>query len=433
MKVDGFSEPRRNFFKNCFISTTIIPALLAGQTEKRILRKAHVVVIGGGFGGATVAKYIKKYNKDIKVSLIESSKIYTTMPKGNCYISQIIKMQNLMQNYTKLQKEYGITLINERVEELNTLKKTVVLENGKKIFYDKVILSTGIDFSYGELDGYDERDIDMVPHAWQTKQQLKNLYKQLDSMSDGGVFTIVPPADPYRCPPGPYERASLVAEYFKMYKPRSKIIILDQKEHFCKQPLFEQGWKKLYGDMIEWIPSSKGGKVKEIDVKNRTIITDSGTKIKADVLNIIPPQKAGQLAFKARLTNTSGWCPVNQQTFESSKVKDVYIIGDSAIAGDMPKSGHSANSQGKLCAASIVLSLKGAERISPKLANTCYSLIGREYGINVINIYQFNGQKMAVIKDAGGITPLNKEDSFYMTEAYYAKAWHKSITHDIWG
>lgn len=426
----SFSERRRSFLK-CISSTLLLPVF--SYTEDKKIKKAHIVVIGGGFGGATVAKYLKKYDKKLNVTLIEPNKIYTTMPKGNCYISHIIDMKNLLKNLTKLQTVFGVNIINEKVEKVDISTKTVILGNTEKIKYDKLIVSIGIDFKYEMIDGYSQKDIENIPHAWQTKRQLEILYRQLDSMADGGIFTIVPPTCPYRCPPGPYERASLVAEYFKKFKPKSKIIILDQKNKFCKQPLFEQGWGKLYGDMIEWVSAEKGGEVKSIDTKKKIITTQNGTKIKSDVLNIIPQQKAGTLAFNMDLTDKSGWCPVNQQTFESSIVKDIYIIGDSAIAGDMPKSGHSANSQGKLCAASVILSLKGADPISPKITNTCYSLVGSDYGINVIGIYQFNGKKMASIKDAGGTTPLGKEDYFYTTEAYYAKAWHKSIAQDIWG
>jgi len=431
---DKFSQLRRNFIKKSAAGIALAPLALLSSSKVSEKKKnlAHIVIVGGGFGGATVAKYLRKYDKNIKITLIEPNKIYATMPKGNCYIANIIEMKRLLQSYEVLHNKYGIEIVTDEVKKVDSNLKTLITKSGVTVNYDKLVLSIGINFNYDSLEGYSNKDINTVPHAWQTKQQLEVLYAQIQSIRDGGVFTIVPPAYPYRCPPGPYERASLVAEYFKKHKPKSKIIILDQKDDFCKQPLFEQGWKNLYGDMIEWIPASRGGKVNSFDIKNRTVITKDGSKIKTDVLNIIPPQQAGSLAFSSHLTDESGWCPVNQQTFESSISKDIYIIGDSSIAGDMPKSGHSANSQGKLCAASIILSLESNEMISPKLANTCYSLVGSDYGINVIGIYQFDGKFMSAVKGAGGISPVGKEDYFYVSEAYYAKGWHKSIVNDIW-
>ncbi len=409
---------RRRFLK--YSAFGLVSAFPLFAMDKKNNPKAKIVVIGGGFGGASVAKYLKKYSQNIDVTIIEPNHIYTTMPKGNCYLSDLINVERLHQRYKHLRQSYNISILHDLVTQIDTSSKVVKTLNGVKLPYDKLVCATGIEFDFDDIEGYSKKDINTIPHAYSGVSQLTLLKKKIQSMDNGSLFAIVAPKCPYRCPPGPYERASLVAEYFKKYKPKSKILIFDQKDSYCKQPLFEQGWKSLYGNNIE-----------RIDAKNNTLITTDGQKHKVDLLNFIPPQQATALLRQAGLCDKSGWAPVDQQTFASTLAKDLYIIGDSSIAGDMPKSGHSANSQAKLCAASIVLSLAGQEMIKPKIANTCYSLVGSDYGISVIEVYQFDGKKMKEITKK--ITPLGKEDYFYATEAFYAKAWHKSISHDIWG
>jgi sulfide dehydrogenase [flavocytochrome c] flavoprotein chain len=260
------------------------------------------------------------------------------------------------------------------------------------------------------------------------------LRRQLEAMPDGGVFVMVAPGNPFRCPPGPYERAAMVAHYFKQAKPRSKIIILDNKENFSKQGLFMAGWTQHYGDMIEWVPSSKGGQVEEIDAANLTTISDGGlTTIKADVLNYIPPQTAGAIAMQTGLAGDGFWCPVNQMTFESSIHPGIYVIGDSSVAGAMPKSGHSANNQGKVAAAAIVRELAGQEPLSPSTANTCYSLITPDHAISVAAVYVFKDGAMAGVEGAGGVSPADAPASVRQMEAIYTKGWYTGITGDIWG
>jgi sulfide dehydrogenase [flavocytochrome c] flavoprotein subunit len=258
------------------------------------------------------------------------------------------------------------------------------------------------------------------------------LRKQLEEMADGGNVIIVAPPNPFRCPPGPYERAAQIAQYLKANKPKSKVIILDAKDAFSKQPLFQAGWEKFYPGMIEWVSSANDGKVHKVDPKTLTVYTEF-EEHKGAVVNVIPPQQAGAIAKKAGLTDDSGWCPVNQKTFESTLHKDVYVVGDACIAGDMPKSGYSANSQAKVCASAIVAALGGKEAPEPSYVNTCYSLIAPEYGISVAAVYRLEEGKIVSVKGSGGVSPAQASDAQRKLEAEYAHAWFKNVTTDIFG
>jgi NADPH-dependent 2,4-dienoyl-CoA reductase/sulfur reductase-like enzyme len=258
------------------------------------------------------------------------------------------------------------------------------------------------------------------------------LKKQLEAMPDGGKFVMVIPANPFRCPPGPYERAAMVAHYLKQHKPKSKILLLDDKDAFSKQGLFIQGWKALYGDMIEWVKQSDDGKVTRVDTKNLEVETAFGTKHKADVLNVIPPQKAGFIADRAGVTDASGWVPVKAESFESSKVPNVYVLGDATIAAPMPKSGFAANTQGKVAAAAIAAELTGQPLPAASYANTCYSLIGNDYGISVAGVYRAQEGKLIEVPNSGGVSPLDGNAAFRKAEADYGSAWYKAISTDIW-
>jgi len=426
---------RRNLIKlsSVAVASASLGSLTACASTSTKKKKKEVIIIGGGFGGASCAKYLKKYDATAKVTLIEPKTSYTTCPGSNWYLAGLTSFESITHSYQALASEHGIEVVHDWVTGVDTASKTVTLKSGKKLSYEKLVVSPGIDFRWDTIEGYGPESVEQVPHAWQAGPQTQLLYKQIREMPNGGTFVICPPPNPFRCPPGPYERVSMIADYFKKHKPKSKIIILDAKDKFSKMPLFMQGWQDLYGDMIEWIGASDGGKIQKLDVANKTVITTEGEKFKADVLNVIPAQKAGKLAFDMGLTNDKGWCPVNQKTFESTIHKDVYVIGDASIAGKMPKSGHSANSQGKLCAAAIVSSFAGEAMSTPKLANTCYSLVASDYGISVVAVYQFDGKIMNKVKGAGGVTPKDSEPSQFLAEATYAKGWYKSIAKDTWG
>ncbi len=392
--------------------------------------KKRVVIVGGGFGGATAAKYLKKFSSNTEVILIEQNKDYYTCPFSNTVIAGINKIEYIKHNYKTLEKKYKIIVMHEKVKKVDGTINSVILENGKIIPYTKAIVAPGIDFKYE--NGYVEGSELFAPHAYKAGAQTSLLREQLENMKDGGTFVMVAPKDPFRCPPGPYERVSLVAHYLKTNKPNSKIIILDQKNKFSKQALFQEGWENLYANMIEWRNVEFGGKVISVDPKNKIVKTEDEEVI-ADVLNYIPDQKAGKLAFDSGLTQ-GDWCPINTKTFESKLVKDIYVIGDAAVAAPMPKSGFSANSQGKIVALQISRSLKDMPNVNPpKLANTCYSLVSPTYAISIAAVYEALEDKIVDLKDlgAGGLSPANAEASFRAQEAQYAVAWYKNQMGDV--
>lgn len=296
-----------------------------------------------------------------------------------------------------------------------------------------MVLSPGIDFLWNKLEGYDEAASLLAPHAWKAGAQTTLLKKQLDAMPDGGTFVMVAPANPYRCPPGPYERISMVAHYFKTQKPKSKILVLDAKDAFSKQGLFLDGWKRFYGDMIEWVPAGKDGNVIRVDAKNLSVETDFGKIHKAAVLNVIPPQKAGSIAERAGVTDKSGWVPVKPDTFESTQVKDIYVVGDATIAAPMPKSGFCANAQGKVAAAAIVNALAGKPAATASWSNTCYSLVAPDYGISVAGVYRVAEGKIVEVKGSGGVSPREASDTVRKLEALHGVAWYNAIARDTWG
>jgi sulfide dehydrogenase [flavocytochrome c] flavoprotein subunit len=314
----------------------------------------------------------------------------------------------------------------------------VTTAGGQKLPYDRCIVSPGVDYKWEAIDGYSKELADTtIPHAWKAGPQTATLRKQLEAMKDGGTVVIVAPPNPFRCPPGPYERASQIAMYMTHHKPKSKVILLDPKDKFSKQGLFTKAWKKFYGygtdnSMIEWVGGAGGGKVESVDPETLTVQAEV-EEYKADVLNIIPPQKAGKIAFDAGLTDDSGWCPVDKKTFESSQVPNVHVIGDAAIATKMPKSGYAASSQAKVCAAAVAALLKGEEVPVPSYVNTCYSIAGEDFGFSVAAVYRLSedGQTIAGVEGAGGLTPIDASDETHAREVQYAFSWFDNITADI--
>ena len=392
--------------------------------------KKRVVIVGGGFGGATAAKYLKKFSSNTEVILIEQNKDYYTCPFSNTVIAGINKIEYIKHNYKTLEKKYKIIVMHEKVKKVDGTINSVILENGEIIPYTKAIVAPGIDFKYE--NGYVEGSELYAPHAYKAGAQTSLLREQLENMKDGGTFVMVAPKDPFRCPPGPYERVSLVAHYLKTNKPNSKIIILDQKNKFSKQALFQEGWENLYANMIEWRNVEFGGKVISVDPKNKIVKTEDEEVI-ADVLNYIPDQKAGKLAFDSGLTQ-GDWCPINTKTFESKLVKNVYVIGDACVAAPMPKSGFSANSQGKIAALQISRILAGMPVVNPpKLANTCYSLVSPTYGISIAAVYEAHEDKIVDLKElgAGGLSPAHADEGIRIQEAEYAVGWYKNQMSDI--
>lgn len=393
----------------------------------------RVVIVGGGFGGATAAKYIKRGAPDIEVTLVEAKARFYTCPFSNLYLGGLRDFETIGHGYDELTGRYGVRLVEDLARDVDGAGRTVTLASGETLPYDKLVLSPGIDFRWDAIEGYDEAAAELAPHAWKAGPQTQLLKAQLEALEDGGVFILGAPADPFRCPPGPYERASLIAHYLKANKPKSKILILDSKDAFSKQGLFTAGWQALYGDMIEWVPLSKDGKIVRVNAAKREVETEFGTIHKAGALNFIPPQKAGAIAHAAGVVNESGWVPVKAETFESAQVADIHVVGDAAIAAPMPKSGFSANTQGKVVAASIVAALGGTATPEPVWVNTCYSLIGPDYGISVAGVYRAEDGKVISVEGSGGVSPAEADAAFRKREAQYTLGWYAAITQDIWG
>jgi sulfide dehydrogenase [flavocytochrome c] flavoprotein subunit len=392
----------------------------------------HVVVIGGGFGGASCAKYLRRIAPDIQVTLIERDTKYMTCPFSNAVLGGLYDIDFLSQGYAALQNRYGARVIHDSAVTIDPVARKVTLAGGETLTYDRLVVSPGIEIQYDAVAGYSEAASQRIPHAWKAGEQTAILRRQLEAMPDGGVVIIAAPRNPFRCPPGPYERASLIAHYLKQAKPRSKILIYDAKANFSKQPLFEQGWQALYPGMIEWISEAAGGAIEGVDAAKMTVQPTFGDAQKGDVINLIPPQRAGAIAQSSGLTDDSGWCPVDQKTFESRIHPGVHVIGDAAIANPMPKSGFAASSQGKVCATAIAAALSGQEMPDPSYVNTCYSLVGPDYGISVAAVYRLGESGIFAVEGAGGVSPKDANESQRLAEAQYALGWYQSITADTW-
>ncbi|MFP3873120.1 MAG: FCSD flavin-binding domain-containing protein [Thiohalophilus sp.] len=393
----------------------------------------RVVIIGGGFGGATCAKYLQRFDPDLDITLVEPKQKFVTCPFSNLVLGGLRDIDSISHNY-QAHEQRGIKVVHASAREIDPDGKKVTLSNGTKLEYDRLVVSPGIDFRWEDVDGMSDADVESIPHAWNGGPQTTILRKQLKAMPDGGTVIIAPPSNPFRCPPGPYERASMVASYLKENKPKSKVLILDAKTKFSKQPLFMQGWEQLYGDMIEWVSGDDGGRVNRVDVAGKALYNELGDSFSANVVNFIPPQKAGKFAHDTGLADSSGWCPVDQRTFESTIHPDIHVIGDASLAGAMPKSGFAANSQGKVCAAAIVSALHNTTMPEPSYVNTCYSLVGPDYGISVAAVYRYSEDKgIHGVKDSGGISPKDVGSDFRQKEARYARGWYDSIAMDTWG
>ncbi len=392
--------------------------------------KGRVVVIGGGFGGATCAKYLRRTNPGLEVTLVERDTRFLTCPFSNAVLGGFRSLDSLTQRYDKLRQKHGVKIVHDTATAIDATSRTVTLHKGTTLRYDRLVVSPGVDLKWHALPGYDEAASQIMPHAWKAGPQTTLLRQQLAAMPDGGVVIIVAPADPFRCPPGPYERASLMAHYLKTHKPKSKILILDAKERFSKQALFMNAWQEVYPQMIEWRAGTAGGKVLRVDPQTMTVETDLGAEHGA-VINVIPPQSAGQIALQAGLANDKGWCPVDQTTFESTIHKGIHVIGDACIAGKMPKSGFAANNQAKICAAAIATLLAGGTPAEPLLINTCYSLISPDYGITIAGVYKPSSDGLVEVQGSGGVSPANAPADFRKREAEYAVGWYDSIMSDM--
>ena len=390
----------------------------------------RVVVIGGGAGGATAARYIAKDSKGaIDVTLVEPTRSYYTCFFSNLYLGGFRELSSIAHTYGKLASEYGINVVHDWAIGIDRDTKTVSLAGGGTLPYDKLILSPGIDFIDGSVPGWDLSSQNEMPHAYKAGSQTELLKAQIMAMPTGGVFAMVAPPNPYRCPPGPYERVSMVAHLLRQHNPTAKILIADPKEKYSKQGLFEEGWRNHYPGMIDRLGPDFGGGNVSVDPAAMTINID-GSIEKVDVCNVIPAQKAGRICEIAGITD-GNWAPVNAHDMSSKIDGDIHVLGDASAQGDMPKSGFSANSQAKVCAMAVRGALTGSSVFPARFSNTCWSLIDTDDGIKVGANYEATDEKIASV---GGFVSQTGEDAALRKATYEESVgWYAGISADIFG
>ena len=389
-----------------------------------------VVVVGGGYGGATAAKYVRMWSDyGIQVTLVEPNASFVSCPISNLVLGGTKTMADITTSYDNLSKRHGVNVVRDMVTSIDAQKRSVKLASGAELPYDRLILSPGVDFIWESLPGMRQSGAqEKVLHAWKAGAQTVALRKQLEAMPDGGVYALAIPLAPYRCPPGPYERACQVASYFSKAKPKSKVLILDANDDVTsKGPLFKKAWSERYKGMIEYRPKHE---LQDVDSATNTLKFEFNDSVKADVLNVIPPMRAGDIAVKTGLaTANKRWCEIDFLTFESKAAKNIHILGDSIqIAPAMPKSGHMANQHGKTCAAAVVALLTGQQpNDAPVYNNTCYSFVSDEDVVHVSSVHRYDAEKktMLTVAGSGGVSSAANE-----LEGRYALAWARNIWAD---
>jgi len=424
---------RRDFLRLAGLGAATVSAtgILAGCATSNVDAKgAKVLVVGGGYGGATAAKYVRKFsNYTADVTLIEPQQNFISCPISNLVVGGVKQIEDVTISYEGLSKNHGIKLVKDYVAAIDVAKKQVRLGSGAVLSYDRLIVSPGIDLNYSNLPGLQsEAAQSQVLHAWKAGAQTVALRKQLEAMPDGGVFAIAIPQAPYRCPPGPYERASLVADYFKRVKTKSKVLILDANDDVTsKGALFKKVWQERYAGIVEYRSKHQ---LRDVDVKTKTLKFEFNDDIKASVLNVLPPMRAGKIALDSGLANLNNrWCEVDFLTFESKVAPNVHVLGDSIQAAPlMPKSGHMANQHGKACAAAVVAILSGVDvNPEPIYNNTCYSFVSATDVVHVASVHRYDATQktMLAVPGSGGVSAAPNA-----LEGVYALNWAKNIWAD---
>ena len=394
---------------------------------------AKVLVVGGGYGGATAAKYIRLLSDySLDVVLVEPNPAFVSCPISNLVVGGVRQLPDITTSYDALRSRHGVTIVRDTVSSIDVARKTARLAGGPEIRYDKLVLSPGVELMFESIQGLRQAHADgQILQAWKANEETVALFKQIEAMRDGGVYAITIPEAPYRCPPGPYERASVVASYLKKAKPKSKVLVLDANPDVTsKAGLFKKAWSELYGGMLEYRGQHKAVAV---DARARTVKFEVQDDVKADVLNVLPAMRAGSLAVQTGLANANArWCHVDWQTFESTAAKDIHVLGDSIqLAAGMPKSGHMANSHAKVAAAAIVAQLKGLEIVQkPMLTNTCYSFVSDAEVIHVASVHEYVAAEKTFkpVAGSGGVSAARSE-----LEARYAMSWARNIWADSLG
>jgi NADPH-dependent 2,4-dienoyl-CoA reductase/sulfur reductase-like enzyme len=415
---------RRSFIGTATAASIAAPSVFAGAHGK-----PRVVVVGGGAGGATAARYVAKDSKGaIDVTLIEPSRAYYTCFFSNLYLGGFKDVEDIGHTYGKIAST-GVNVVHDWAVAVDRDAKTVSLAGGAAVPYDKLILSPGIDFVDGAVDGWDLTSQNAMPHSYKAGSQTELLKAQLAAMPAGGIFAMVAPPNPYRCPPGPYERVSMVAHHLKTNNPTAKIIVADPKPKFSKMGLFQEGWADHYAGMIDWIGGEFGGGAVSVDPNAMTISID-GETTKVDVCNVIPAMKAGGIAHQAGVTE-GNWAPVNASDMSTKADQDIYVLGDSSHQGDMPKSGFSANSQAKVCANAVRGALTGSKIFPAKFSNTCWSLIATDNGVKVGATYEATAEKITKIN--GFVSKTGESADLRKATYEESEGWYSGITADMFG
>lgn len=416
---------RRTFIATGLAAGSVLHApVVFGQSRPK------VVVIGGGAGGGTAARYLAKDSKGaIDVTLVEANPIYTTCFFSNLYLGGFRDFESLQHGYDGLAAS-GVTVINDTATAVDRQARTVTLAGGQVLSYDRLVLSPGIDFKDGSVPGWSLADAEVMPHAYKAGPQTLLLKKMVESMPAGGTFAMVAPPNPYRCPPGPYERISMVAHLLKQSNPTAKILVLDPKDKFSKQALFEEGWQRHYDGMVTWVGPDFGGGAVEVRPAAMEVVVD-GEVQKVDVCNVIPGQMAGKIAQIAGVTDDSGWAPVDPASMQSKLDANVWVLGDSSAQGDMPKSAFSANSQAKVAAMAIRGDLTGSRTFPAKYSNTCWSLIAPEDGVKVGASYEPTPDKIASVHSF--ISQTGEDAALRKVTYEESLGWYAGITADIFG
>jgi NADPH-dependent 2,4-dienoyl-CoA reductase/sulfur reductase-like enzyme len=399
------------------------PAVVSAQGA------AKVVVVGGGFAGVACARALRKLDASLQVTLVTGGKSFSAAPFSNSVIAGLREPAQQDFGYDAVAAA-GVTVVTELAASADPAKRTVMLASGETLPYDRLVIAPGVGMKWNAIPGYGEAAAEKMPHAWTGGEQVALLRRQLEAMEDGGLVVIAAPATPYRCPPAPYERASLIAHYLKAKKPRSKVLILDAKDTYSKQHLFEEAWPQLYPGLIERVALSAGGNVTSVDPATMTVKTDF-EDYKAAVANIIPPQKAADIAAQASVADRTGWCPIEPVGFESTLQPGIHVLGDAALMGAMPKAAHAAAVQGKVCAAAVVAKLRERAFEEPQLDNLCYSLAATDWGFVETNKYRPEGGLLTALPGAVNTSPLGEPRDKRAAEATADEAWFNVLTKEL--
>ncbi|MFL9502573.1 FCSD flavin-binding domain-containing protein [Rhodopseudomonas palustris] len=415
---------RRQFSAGLLAGAGVVgmPGMLRAQAKPR------VVVIGGGPGGATVAKYVARDSQGaVEVTMIEPLETFVTCFHSNLYLGDMRSFESISHGY-KL-GSYGVKHVRQFAAAIDRDKKEVRLADGSVVSYDRLVMAPGIDIKFDSVPGYSEAAAEIMPHGWKPGTQTKLVKKQLDALQDGATIVMVAPPNPYRCPPGPYERVSVMAKVLKAKgHTKSKIIVLDPKDKFSKMALFQEGWQKHYPGMVEWMDPKMHGGIKGVDPAAMTVTTDFET-IKADMVNVIPAQMAGKIAREANLVNETGYCPIDATNMKSAIDPNIYVLGDASIAGAMPKSAFSANSQAKVVANAVRGELTGSRTFPARYANTCWSVLAQDDTVKIGGRYEPKDGKIAEIE--GFVSKTGEDAGIRLQTSEENMGWYAGITADI--